>query len=56
LSYAPVATAYLEQLTTDVLRAAVEEADLQLKETVLRRLDEIHQRFVVNVNAFGGFS
>ncbi len=56
LSYAPVATAYMEQLTTDVLRAAVERADVYLKETVLLQLDEIHERFVINVNAFGRFS
>ncbi len=56
LSYAPVAAVYLEQLTPDVLRAAVEQASLQLKDTVLLRLDEIHERFVMNVNAYGGFA
>jgi len=56
LSYAPVATAYVEQLTTDVLRAVVERADLQLRDTVLMQLDEIHERFVINVNAFGRVS
>ncbi len=56
LSYAPVAALYLEQLTTDVLRAAIEEADVLLKDTVLLQLDEIHERFVINVNAFGRVS
>ena len=56
LSYAPVATAYLEQLTTDVLRATVERADVYLKETVLLQLDEIYERFVINVNVFGRIS
>ena len=56
LSYAPVATTYMEQLTTAVLRAAVERADLQLRDTVLMQLDEIHERFVINVNTFGRFS
>ena len=56
LSYAPVAAAYLEKLTTEVLRAALERADLLLKDTVLLQLDEIYERFVINVNAFGGFS
>jgi LAS superfamily LD-carboxypeptidase LdcB len=56
LSYAPVAAVYLEQLTTDVLRAAVEQADLLLKDTVLLQLDEIYERFVINVNAFGDVS
>ncbi len=53
LSYAPVAVGYLERLTTDVLRVAVERADMHLKETVLRQLDEIYERFVTNVKAFG---
>ncbi len=56
LSYAPVATAYAEQLTTDVLRAAVERADIYIKETVLLQLDEIHERFVINVNPLGRVS
>ncbi len=56
LSYAPVAAVYLEQLTEDVLRAAVERTDLLLKNTVLLQLNEIHERFVINVNAFGRVS
>ena len=56
LSYVPVAVACLEQLTTDVLRAVVEQADIVLKDTVLLRLDEIYERFVINVNALGRFS
>lgn len=50
LSYAPVATGYLRHLTPDLLRATVEQADLRLKDTVLEHLDEIHERFVRNVN------
>ncbi len=50
LSYAPVAAAYMEQLTTDVLRATIERADVQLKDTVLENLDEIYERFVININ------
>ncbi|NIM48060.1 MAG: D-alanyl-D-alanine carboxypeptidase family protein [Gemmatimonadales bacterium] len=56
LSYAPVAAVYLEQLTTDVLRAAVEQADILLKQTVLFLLDEIYERFVTNVNTLGRVS
>ena len=56
LSYAPVAAVYLEQLTVDVLRSAVERAGLQLKDAVLTRLDEIHERFVMNVHVSGGLS
>jgi LAS superfamily LD-carboxypeptidase LdcB len=56
VSYGPVAAEYLEQLTPEVLQAAVGRADLLLKDTVLLSLDEIHQRFIVNVNAFGRVS
>ena len=51
LSYAPVATAYLEELTVETVRAAVEQADLMLKDTVLLHVGEIHERFFRNVNA-----
>lgn len=54
LSYAPLATAFLQYLTPDVLRETVAAADLALKETVLEHLDEIHARFVVNVTAPAG--
>lgn len=50
LSYAPAAAEYLRHLTPDVLHGAVAQADLLLKDTVLAHLDEIHERFVHNVN------
>jgi LAS superfamily LD-carboxypeptidase LdcB len=50
LSHAPVATPLLEQLTVDALHETVTSANLALKETVLVHLDEIHERFVVNIN------
>jgi LAS superfamily LD-carboxypeptidase LdcB len=50
LSYEPVASAYVRQLTTAVLRATVERAAIALQDVVLRNLDEIYQRFVVNTN------
>lgn len=50
LSYVPLAATYLKQLTPDVLRAAVAEGGVLLRATVLLKLDEIHQRFVMNVN------
>jgi LAS superfamily LD-carboxypeptidase LdcB len=50
LSYAPLASTLLRQLTPERLRAAIETADLRLKEVVLTSLDEIHERFVMNVN------
>lgn len=50
ISYAPVATPFLRQLTTDVLRETVRQADLMLKDVVLHDLDEIYERFVINTN------
>jgi hypothetical protein len=40
----------VRQLTTAVLRATVERAAIALQDVVLRNLDEIYQRFVVNTN------
>jgi LAS superfamily LD-carboxypeptidase LdcB len=50
LSYAPVADAYLRRLTPGVLRAAVERAEIELKDVILQRLDDVYRRFVINVN------
>jgi LAS superfamily LD-carboxypeptidase LdcB len=50
LSHAPVAGRYLPGLTVPLLRRTIERADLGLKPAVLAHLDEIHRRFVVNVN------
>jgi LAS superfamily LD-carboxypeptidase LdcB len=50
ISYAPVSSLWLRQLTTDVLRETVRQADLLLKDVVLQELDAIYERFVVNIN------
>jgi LAS superfamily LD-carboxypeptidase LdcB len=50
LSYAPVARSCARILTRDVLRETIERADLLLRDTVLHHLDEIFDRFVVNIN------
>lgn len=50
LSYAPLASSYLQQMSPDVLRVAVENADMLLKDEVLKHLDEIYARFVTNIN------
>ena len=49
LSCAPVAALFEDGLTPDVLRATVEGADLGLKTVVLTMLEEIYERFVINV-------
>jgi LAS superfamily LD-carboxypeptidase LdcB len=50
ISYAPVSSLWLRQLTTDVLRETIRQADMRLKDVVLRELDAIYERFVVNIN------
>jgi LAS superfamily LD-carboxypeptidase LdcB len=50
LSCAPAAAMYERQLTTDVLRETVQQAEIELKEVVLQDLDEIYERFVINTN------
>ncbi len=50
LSHAPVSDGYLQQLTTEILRATIQQADLELKEVVLEHLDEVYERFVTNIN------
>ena len=49
LSCAPVADLYAHALTADVIRETVRNADIELKEAVLLNLDEIYERFVINV-------
>lgn len=49
LSCAPVASPLEAALTVDVLRATVAEAELALKPVVLEMLDEICERYVINV-------
>jgi LAS superfamily LD-carboxypeptidase LdcB len=50
ISYAPISDTLLRQLTPDLLRETVRAADMKLKDVVLRELDGIYERFVVNVN------
>jgi LAS superfamily LD-carboxypeptidase LdcB len=51
LSYWPVATQALEDLSLPVLRAAVEGSEMLGKAQVLERLPEIYTRFVLSVDA-----
>ena len=50
LSHGPTAMTYERRLTTELLRETIERADLELKEVVLENLDEIYERFVININ------
>jgi LAS superfamily LD-carboxypeptidase LdcB len=50
LSYAPIASRYADELTEDVLRQVIRDADMTLKDVVLEHLDEIYVRFITNTN------
>lgn len=50
ISYAPVSTPALENLTLDVLRTAISKNEIEGKETVLQFLEEIYRRYVLNIN------
>lgn len=50
LSYGPLAEDFAGELSVDVLRSAIEKADMMLKDVVLSHLDEIMDRFVKNTN------
>lgn len=47
LSYAPVSMTYQKALTIDLLRACVQCSEIQLKDCVLRHLEEIYVNFVM---------
>lgn len=49
LSYAPLAARFQRQVTVDLLGDSVRAGDLALAATVLAHLDEIVERYVVNV-------
>ena len=51
LSYAPVASDALRGVTEAVLRGALEEAEVDGKQELLRRLPEIGARYVTSVDA-----
>jgi LAS superfamily LD-carboxypeptidase LdcB len=46
LSYAPLASIFSRQFTQELLRAQLEQTDLELKQVVLDNLDEIYMRFI----------
>jgi LAS superfamily LD-carboxypeptidase LdcB len=51
LSCAEVSTPALRVLSVDVLREAIEEADMPGQQTVLARLPELYERYVLAVDA-----
>ncbi len=54
LSYAPVSVGALEVLTLEVLREAITQAaDMPGRETVLDRLPQLYQRYVLAIDAPG---
>lgn len=53
LSYAPVSVGALEVLSLQVLREAIEGADMPGRQTVLARLPELYERYVLRIDAPG---
>jgi LAS superfamily LD-carboxypeptidase LdcB len=51
LSYAPVSVGALKVLSLEVLREAIESADMPGRQTVLARLPELYERYVLAVDA-----
>jgi LAS superfamily LD-carboxypeptidase LdcB len=51
LSYAEVSAPALRVLTVNVLREAIEEAEMPGRQTVLARLPELYERYVLAVDA-----
>jgi LAS superfamily LD-carboxypeptidase LdcB len=51
LSYAPVSVGALEVLTMEVLGEAIAQADMPGQQTVLARLPELYERYVLSVDA-----
>jgi len=49
LSYSPVAARNERLLTIDVIRDTIQLANIELKEVILDNLDEIFERFVMNI-------
>ena len=50
LSHAPTAAIFQGHLSPTLLRHALDQADMRLRDTVLDHLDDIFERFVMNVN------
>lgn len=51
LSYAPLATPYLEAYTLAILEESIRNSELALKETALASARTIYQRYIRNINA-----
>ena len=49
LSHAPTAVELERHHTVEAIRAALVPAEMEMKEVVLSRLDEIFERFIINV-------
>jgi LAS superfamily LD-carboxypeptidase LdcB len=50
LSFAPIAESARRRLTPDLLREALDAADLAGKESVMQRIEELHARYVASID------
>lgn len=46
LSYAPVAHKYYSQLSVDLFKRNIEQTEIELKDSILRNINEIFERFI----------
>jgi len=49
LSFAPLSTHFLNQLTSIVLSRAIESSSIEGREILMTRIDELYQRFIAHV-------
>ncbi len=49
LSYLPIAQQCQQQLSSDVIEAAIANADMLAKQAVLENIDFIYQQFIINI-------
>ncbi len=50
LSYRPIASVFQSMLDVSILANCIASAEIELRDTVLAHIEEIFQRFVINVN------
>ncbi len=50
LSYQPLAQRYQQSLTIDVLASRLSEVNIQGKNSILKHIEEIYEKYIINVN------
>lgn len=50
ISYRPLADSFMKSLTLNVLRSAIEQSQIELKDLILSNLSEIYERYVLCID------